>query len=686
MAEPQEEQRPGIGDEPAIDEAARNRVVQWNDRVTRAKTYWEPDFKRMRACMQIVRDGTDDKAWLDGGKYVVPIAQRHVAQKVAALYAKNPKVLVERRKKRLFQVWDGKPESLAAVLADPANPAGPMVLAEIAAAQQHAQLYDGIADTLVKLWDYYADEAMPNFKVSAKSAVRRALTTVVAYCEVGFQRTLEPGAQTGLADSTAQIQGLERRGEQIASGDIAIDDPQVDEARTMSVGMQAGDMIVREGLVFDWPRSTSIIPDPDTRQLKGWVGTGWLCREELLSADKVKEAYGVDVGQRFKAYKPDGKTWRDTGERGSTDRDKTGLVAVRRIWDKVTGEYLVVADGYPGYLKEPAKPVPHLERFFPIVPLTFNEVEDEDKVFHPSDVWNLRHAQNEYNRAKEGLREHRIANRPRMAVSKGAGMEQADRQSLMTSAANTVVEMAALAPNQKLEDLMQRVPVVPIDPALYETRSTLEDVMHGVGTTQPQIGGTSGDSATEASIAESRSTTEESHHVDDLDEFLSEVAEAAGQVMLLMMSADMVRRIVGPGAVWPEFSRADVIEELSLTTKAGSSGRPNKAAELANLERGMPLVIQLPGSAGVAQALLDRYLTLLDIDVEGAALEGLPSILAVNAAAGRPQPSTGDPATDPNAQGAQGGDNAAQPPGQAPGAQPAYPVSVDETQGGMPVA
>src|SRR3546814_1973766 len=92
-------------------------------------------------------------------------------------------------------------------------------------------------------------------------------------------------------------------------------------------------------------------------------------------------------------------------------------------------------------------------------------------------------------------------------------------------------------------------------------------------------------------------------NVDDLDEFLTEVARATGQLMLLELDEATAKRIAGEGAVWPALSREDVISEIFLTVKAGSSGRPNKAAEIANRELAFPFVVQLQGSAGVASAM-----------------------------------------------------------------------------------
>jgi hypothetical protein len=128
--------------------------------------------------------------------------------------------------------------------------------------------------------------------------------------------------------------------------------------------------------------------------------------------------------------------------------------------------------------------------------------------------------------------------------------------------------------------------------------------------------------------------------------------------------------------VWPDMpqSREEIAKDLVLTIKAGSSGRPNKAAKLANMERGMPTVVQLPGVDPTPIA--EEFLQLLDIDTEKAIVGGLPSIVAMNAMASKPspQPGTGDPNSDPGAQGDKGPQNAPAAAQNEPQSQPAYPA------------
>jgi hypothetical protein len=111
--------------------------------------------------------------------------------------------------------------------------------------------------------------------------------------------------------------------------------------------------------------------------------------------------------------------------------------------------------------------------------------------------------------------------------------------------------------------------------------------------------------------------------------------------MLHLMSVDEVKSIVGQGAVWPEMTREDIMNEVFLEIEAGSTGKPNRAADLANIERIMPFLLQIPGidPLWLAKELLKR----LDdkLDVTQAIVDSIPSIVSMNQSQGE---GTGDPA------------------------------------------
>jgi hypothetical protein len=137
--------------------------------------------------------------------------------------------------------------------------------------------------------------------------------------------------------------------------------------------------------------------------------------------------------------------------------------------------------------------------------------------------------------------------------------------------------------------------------------------------------------------------------------------------MLANLNFETVQRIAGPGAVWPQMTGAEIAEELWLEVAAGSSGRPNKAQEIDNWQKMLPMLIQVPGISPMwlAKEMVKR----LDdrADMTEAVLDGMPSITAMNTA---PPPNAQDGAQ----QGHEGADNGPRPEederGSGPGGQP----------------
>ena len=66
----------------------------------------------------------------------------------------------------------------------------------------------------------------------------------------------------------------------------------------------------------------------------------------------------------------------------------------------------------------------------------------------------------------------------------------------------------------------------PIDPNLYNTGPALQDILRVVGTQEANLGGISGGTATESSIAEASRQSTLSSASDELDDMLSEVGGA----------------------------------------------------------------------------------------------------------------------------------------------------------------
>ncbi len=688
-------------DETEVPAARAALVKKWQKRIENARKFWrDKAFNRMDKCMQIAAEGGDEDWTKNEENYVVPILNRHINIAVAQLYARDPTATARRRRQRMFKLWDGDPQTyqaaLMAVQPPPTLMQTPMgsvdmatgapwepdpnaqaLVQEVQEAQAHLKMMDGLAETMEILWDYYTAEQSNGFKAQMKALVRRAKVCGVGYVKLLFQRELsrhpEIGAQ--IDDASRQLAALEEGAQSMAEGDVEDDSAKAEEVRLLLQTLQAQEYLVaREGPVFDFPGATDIIIDPRVKHLKTLTGADWLAHEFEKTPEEVKQIYNVDIKKNYKEYNPSDDKLDEDGEKVSS------IAKVYEIEYKRDGETFAICEGYPDFLREPGPPDLKLERFWSLFPLVFNEIEHKDRKIPPSDVWMLRHAQSEYNRSREALREHRIASRPKYATRKGS-LGDTDRAALQSGAAHSIVELKALNANEDVNKVLQMIKAAPIDPNVYSVNEHFSDIQRVGNTQEANFGGTSKGSATEASISEQSRTTTATDNIDDLDDLLTEIAKAFAQVCLAELSRETVEEIVGPGAIWPDtpMSREEVAKDLFLEIKAGSSGRPNAAAGLAKMERAFPFLLQLPGIP--PKPLAERYFQLLDMGVrlDDVYLEGMPSITALNAmmAKSASQPATGDPQTNPADQGGKGGQNAPKPAENEPQGQPAFPSSED---------
>jgi len=672
-----DEQQPVMERKAKEPETARKALVtEIIERIEKAEDHWEKTaFKQMREDQSYAhgKQHVDDEGKPTGtGGYVANLTLRRINNRVAALYAKNPRAKAKRRPRMDFKVWDGKKQSLAAAQSVmqaagaasmggmPGMPApspeqvkrAQLLLQDVQAGHQRRNMLDKIGKTLEILFHYSLDEPIPRFKTQAKQLVRRALTCKVGFVELGYQRIFEPNvnAMAKLKDCTERLERIERIAADMADGEVMPEEAEAEELRIMIAQLQQEQtLLAREGLVFDFPKPWHIIPDTEMTQLKGFVGAGWVARKYIYHPDKVKELFSVDLGSDYTGHTK-------TGEADKRKKGENTYACIYRYYDLQARVMYTVCDGYPDFLVEPGQPDIDIEQFHPFFTLTFNDVEDDEDPYPPSDVEQMRSMQDEYNRSREGKRQHRIANRPAYVARKGS-MEKEDKDKFAGHASQEILEIN-MRDGETVEKVLQAKPSIPIEESLYDNEYLFGDIMRVSGDSEPNFGGTSGATATESTIAENSRASGLQSNVDDLDELFTEIARAAGQVLLKEMDQKTAAKIAGEGAVWPSLSREEIAEEIYLDVQAGSSGRPNRALKVANIEKIMPYLMQIPDIN--PRWMLEQLVTEIDetIDLADAVLEGMPSMTAMNS---MQKPGTGDAMTDPNQQGAKGGNNAPQP-------------------------
>jgi len=713
-AQPQEKSAI-LREPPDIPEYRRLGVAALLKEIQLDKAYWEPDFAQMREDMNFARGWQwPDQAGWDDERYQANLVQRHVNQRVSALYAKNPTFIAERRKRMDYKIWDGSSQSLKAAMAttqqaqmmqqqaetvpgaaEAMAPQMPMLqeamqqasalMADVQQGTTKRKMYENVGRTLEIVWNYYVDEQAVPFKPQMKQMVRRAITCGVSYVKLGFQRLMEkrPEITWGIADAGERMKHLEALVADLADDKMDENSAEMEELRkTLETLQSEPEVIVREGPVFDYPQSWAIIPDRRCRQLKEFIGCDRVTQEYMLTPLEIKETFGVDITGCYNGYAPS-KVDRTKLEAMGIGcyNDGKPLACVFETYERKSGSVTMLVEGWPDYLRAPATPSPQLERFWPWFTLSFNDGEHHTKVFPVSDVRLLTPLQREYNRCREGLRRHRIANRPKTVAASGVLSEE-DANTLKTHPDNAVIELQGMQPGQKVGELLQAYQGPVIDPNLYSTEQIFADLMRVVGDQQANLGGQDPTSttATASSIAESSRLTSVQSNIDDLDDFLTDLGRAGGQVCLGEISRETAIKIAGDGAVWPVATKLEIAEEIFLKVEAGSSGRPNKAQEMQNLNMVMPYLLQMPGldPAWLLRMVLNR----MDdgLDVSDAIAEGIPSITALNQISQPQVAGQLPPEGSPQQQGPEGADNAPTP---GPGAQ--GNATIPKTRPAVPV-
>ena len=653
-------------------------VETWTKRILDARDVTHrAAFDRMHRARHWATWGCDPD-WLAANKYRANVLGRHINVKVASLFARSPRVVCRPKQKLLARLWDGRAASIAdamaraqqAAMVGMRDPAAEALLAEWQQVEAQKALSERICRTIETLIQHWWDQ---DFRRGIKQAVRMALTCGVAYCrgEVVGVDSRDPHVLAQVADARSQLALIEAEMATLAADAQKLADLEKRRLELQETidGLVGRARVQPERVVWSFPDPWAIIPDPRCRRLMGFEGARWVAEQFFMDREEIYAAYGVDVGTQWVGYRADryDRWFRNTTEGADRYAD---LICVWEVWDRRRRMVFTIADGYPGYLEAPHEPVTAGRDFWPWEALVFNEQElPRSELYPPSEVDTLLEIQDEINQQRQGLREHRRAKRPLWVTERNAFTDDEARD-LASRPPFSVVPIQALA-NKKISDLLQAVPTQPIDPAVYDPTPLRIDMMLVAGSQDADLGPTSGATATEVATAASARQREMSEDIDSVDDFLTRLAQSLLHRMPLQLSPETVERIVGPGAAWPVADPWLVVDDYEVCLVAGSSGRPNKAQEIANMERVLPFLLQMPAIDPVW--LAEQTLRRLDedLDLASAISPSTPSIVAINAMAKAPPPSE----APPQAQGDAGSENEERPLATAPGPQPAMGAS-----------
>jgi hypothetical protein len=416
-----------------------------------------------------------------------------------------------------------------------------------------------------------------NLKKNAKAAIRATATAFIGWVKVVYQKDYEQDPEIAhrikdVQDDIERIEHLDKEIEREGAGESGTElDAQKQELTQMLTALESKPEVVRsEGLVIDKPLSEDMLFSLDVMDSIDISDAGWITQRVWMTVDKCV--------QKFK-FCPS-KSSRYASDRSKKD-DKTEkvheLVCVYEMWHEVNSTVYTLIDGYDGYLKPPFTPSKSGERFHGFFPLILDPVDGERIPL--SLVGNLTEMQDEHNETRTNYRHHRKHNLPVMIGIEGK-VSQKDADKVKNAESWEVVLIEGGNEGERIEDYLHQFVNPSIDPNVYTTdhiRQDWEQVTRRGDAARGSVA--TAKTATEANILQQGLATSSSEAQDTVEEWLREIAQYSAEVLLQEMSFEQVQRIAGEEAVWPEMTKDEVFDIVTLDIRAGSSGKPDKSRE-----------------------------------------------------------------------------------------------------------
>ena len=347
-----------------------------------------------------------------------------------------------------------------------------------------------------------------------------------------------------------------------------------------------------EGLVIDNVLVEDMRIDPDIDSLEDYHRAKWIAQRTWMSKEAVMEQFDQPKSavDKLTTYvkSPTGVPQTDgmTHSPGK-DTNKESMVAVWELWDKSAGTVYWFAEGGSDFLRDPWQPAKVGQRFFPFFCVGFNYIDGRE--WPISDVELLTRLQDEYDLSRTQEAKHRELTKP-MFVADRARVSRQDVSSFTIGEIGEIILIDA--GGQPVNQVFQPAQHPPMIPTVYDVSRVRGDMewVSGLGDAQRGAVGRA-KTATEASIQQQGLSTRVDARRDLLEDFITEIAVYATQVILQEMPVQIIQRYAGMTAFWPEGMSKDQLFSLSeIKIRAGSSGKPNKQMDLEKWGQLMPEV------------------------------------------------------------------------------------------------
>ena len=437
-------------------------------------------------------------------------------------------------------------------------------------------------------------------KERGKAAVRSALTTTVGWMKLSYQQDIrrDPQIEHRINDTQDNIRHLEALSLELKDGNSGDTerDVMLDQMRQQLAALEKQvEVVAAEGFALDPILAEDVLILDDSIRSIDDIGQARAIAHRIWM---TKEAYQ----EAFQAPpEADARVFNENGKEQSADADDSQKrVAIWEIWDKQTQTVYTLAEGSKRWAREPYQPEVTGERWYPFFALMFQRADEV--MIAPSMVEMLIELQDEYSSIRTSLSEHRRESKPNRVYRKSGGISDPDINHLANRKSHEWVGVGG-DPGTPITNEIAILPNPPIDPAVYDTSPVLRDIEQVSGATDASRGSINkAKTATEAEIMAMGLQSRTGEMLDVIEDWLTDMAEYALQVMLLVLTRDHAIQYAGQGAVWPEeSSREEAYRLISVKIRAGSTAKPNKMRERDQWIQFMPQVLQLIQSIATAR-------------------------------------------------------------------------------------
>jgi hypothetical protein len=280
----------------------------------------------------------------------------------------------------------------------------------------------------------------------------------------------------------------------------------------------------------------------------------------------------------------------------TTGKDDKKHIRVWERWDTVTQCVYTWIEGDKEYAKPPQSVKPMQEMFYPFFPLA--EIDDGTNKLPASNVELMIPIQKQYDKDSADKYAHREAAIPFTLFD--AGLLDAKDLKPKVEKAGVRDFVGIDASGLNLNNLFSQGPSVNLDPRLYDRNDLLFDMQQTTGLQDAERGAvTKAKTLGEAQLLEQGLANRTEEARDQLEDMLKDLFKYGLLLLIENMPIDEVKRICGDHAYWPEVAESaeSLFSLIDVSIEAGSSGRPNKAAEqkvwFENMEFLMGLVGQI---------------------------------------------------------------------------------------------